>query len=111
MHEVVERLLRGSPRWRQSIEAAEPLASAVAERASQLDAEIGRAAHNWRLERIGAIEQNILRLALYELSTDAVPARVAISEALRLTRWFAGTKAPAFVNGVLDAVAREAGRL
>jgi N utilization substance protein B len=111
MHEVVERLLRGAPRWQQSIESAEPLATAVAERAAALDAEIEQAADNWRLERIGHIEQNILRIALYELSTGAVPARVAISEALRLTRWFAGPKAPGFVNGLLDAAARRAGRL
>ena len=108
---VVFRLLTGNPVWRRSVEGGEPLAGAVAERATQLDAEIEAVADNWRLERIGVIEQNILRLGVYELSETSVPPRVAISEAVQLAHWFAGPKAPGFVNGVLDAVARRVGRL
>lgn len=108
---VVFRLLTGNPVWRRSVEGGEPLAGAVAERARQLDAEIEAVADNWRLERIGVIEQNILRLGVYELSETSVPPRVAISEAVQLAHWFAGPKAPGFVNGVLDAVARRAGHL
>jgi N utilization substance protein B len=111
MHEVVEQLLRASPRWGAAVENAEPLATAVTKRVDELDAEIEQAADNWRLARIGAIEQGILRLSLYELLSGTVPPRVAISEGVRLAQWFAGSKAPSFVNGVLDAVARRAGRL
>ena len=63
------------------------------------------------LERLGAIERNILRLALAELAEGATPARVVLDEAVRLAHWFAGARAPAFVNGILDAVARDAGAL
>jgi len=108
---VVAQLLTGSPVWRRSVEGSEPLAAAVADRAPQLDAEIAEVADNWRFERIGIIEQNILRLAIYELSETSVPPRVAISEAVQLAHWFAGPKAPGFVNGILDAVARRAGKL
>ncbi len=111
MDRVVVHLLIGNPVWRRSVEGGEPLAGAVAERVPQLDAEIEVVADNWRLERIGVIEQNILRLGVYELSETSVPPRVAISEAVRLAHWFAGPKAPGFVNGVLDAVARRAGHL
>ncbi len=111
MHEVVEQLLRTSPRWVSAVEDAEPLATAVAKRVDELDAEIEQAADNWRLARIGTVEQSILRLSLYELLSGTVPPRVAISEGVRLAQWFAGSKAPSFVNGVLDAVARRAGRL
>ncbi|MGD8726769.1 MAG: transcription antitermination factor NusB [Gemmatimonadales bacterium] len=111
MDRVVVHLLTGNPVWRRSVEGGEPLAGAVAEQAARLDAEIEAVADNWRLDRIGVIEHNILRLAVYELLDTTVPPRVAISEAVQLAHWFAGSKAPGFVNGVLDAVARGAGRL
>jgi N utilization substance protein B len=90
---------------------AERLAVAVASELKALDEEIEAAAQNWRFERIGAVEKNILRLALHELRTEEVPPAVAIDEAIKLARWFAGPKAPGFVNGVLDALARRLGRL
>jgi N utilization substance protein B len=90
---------------------ASVLALGVAGEAKTLDHEIAGAADNWRIERIGAIELAILRLGLYELHEAAAPAPVVIDEAVRLAQWFAGPKAPAFVNGVLDALARRRGRL
>ena len=61
---------------------------------------------------VGApVERSILRLALAELAEGATPPRVVIDEAVKLAHWFAGPKAPGFVNGVLDAVARELGAL
>jgi N utilization substance protein B len=93
------------------LEAAERLAAQVVSSADELDREIGDAADNWRLERIGAIERNILRIGLHELIAAEVPAPVCINEAVRLAHWFAGSKAPAFVNGVLDTLARRLGRL
>ena len=95
----------------ESLEAAEGLASAVVSDVEALDDRISETADNWRLDRIGAIERNILRLGLHELLRGKVPPAVTISEAVRLTHWFAGPKAPAFVNGVLDSLARQLGRL
>lgn len=109
--EVVHRLLTGAPQWRRSVEEAEPLALDVAEHVADLDAAIAEAVEHWRPERVGLIEQNILRLALRELERGATPAKVVISEAVRLAHWFAGDRAPGFVNGVLDALARRVGRL
>jgi N utilization substance protein B len=77
----------------------------------ELDARIAAAAEHWRLERVGAVERNILRLALAELDEASTPARVVIDEAVKLAHWFAGARAPAFINGILDAVARETGAL
>lgn len=87
------------------------LASRVVDDVEQLDGEIAQSADNWRLERIGAVERNILRLGAFELLGERVPPAVAIDEAVRLAHWFAGPKAPGFVNGVLDALARRLGRL
>ncbi len=111
MGAVVVGLLAGAPQRRSAVERAEPLASAVAADVARLDEEIAAAVEHWRPQRVGVIERTILRLALYELLADRVPPRVVISEAVRLAHWFAGAKAPAFVNGVLDALARRVGRL
>lgn len=111
MREVADRCIQETPRLAAQLEDAERAAAAVADATPRLDDEIARAVEHWRLERIGLIEQNILRIALLELETGAAPPKVTISEAVRLAHWFAGAKAPAFVNGVLDAVARRAGRL
>ncbi len=89
---------------------ADLAAKAVAGR-PEFDRQVAAAAEHWRLERVGVVERNILRLALAELAEGATPARVVIDEAVKLAHWFAGAKAPGFVNGVLDTVAREAGAL
>jgi N utilization substance protein B len=60
---------------------------------------------------VGIVERNILRLALAELAEGTTPPKVIIDEAVKLAHWFAGAKAPQFVNGILDRLARESGRL
>lgn len=87
------------------------LAARAAAGVEDFDTRMADAAEHWRLERVGVIEKNILRLALAELDEGETPPRVVIDEAVKLAHWFAGAKAPAFVNGVLDAVAREQGLL
>jgi N utilization substance protein B len=87
------------------------LAARAAAATEEYDRRVADAAEHWRMERLGAIERCILRVALAELDEGETPPRVVIDEAVRLAHWFAGPKAPAFVNGVLDAVAREQGLL
>jgi N utilization substance protein B len=103
-------LYGGAPSGRGYDRGADLAARAVAGRA-EYDRRVADAAEHWRLERVGLIERNILRLALAELEEGVTPARVIIDEAVKLAHWFAGAKAPAFINGVLDAVARDAGAL
>jgi len=98
------------PEGRQR-DLAEELAAEVLAEAPALDRLAAEAAEHWRLERVGVIERNILRLAIHEMRSGRVPPRVAIDEGIRLARWFAGPRAPAFVNGVLDRVARQLGLL
>jgi len=75
----------------------------------EIDGLITRHAEHWRMERMPAVDRNILRLGVYELLYGATPAAVAIDEALELTRKFSGEESVQFVNGVLDAIHR--GRL
>ena len=74
---------------------------------ADLDELISRFSRNWRVDRLGRVERTLLRLALYEmLYRQDVPAKVAINEALELTRQFGEDNAVSFVNGVLDAAAK-----
>jgi N utilization substance protein B len=72
-----------------------------------IDARIAAHARNWRLERMAAVDRNLLRLSVYELTATDTPAQVVINEAVELARNFGGDRSPAFVNGVLDAIARD----
>lgn len=75
---------------------------------AEVDPEIERLARGWSLARIAPLERSILRVALYELHHgDDVPAEVAIDEAVTITKRYCGAEAPAFVNGILAAAARE----
>ncbi len=66
---------------------------------------------NWRLERVGAIERSVMRLATAELLMDEEPPRVILQEAVILAERFGTAQSARFVNGVIDAVARRLGRL
>ena len=90
---------------------AEELAAGIVGEVESLDREAAVASENWRMSRIATVERNILRIAIHELRRGEVPPKVAIDEAVRLAQWFGGAKAPAFVNGVLDRIARAMGRL
>ena len=111
IQQVAGNIAGWAGRWVRDLDAAETKAAAVSDAVASLDDEISQAADNWRLERIGVIERNILRLALHEMDEAVVPPRVTISEAIRLAHWFAGSQSPAFVNGVLDGIARNRGNL
>ena len=84
------------------------LARNVSERFQPLDDLLQPLAPEWPLSTIAAIDRNVLRIGLYELRecADSVPPKVAINEALELTRQFGEDNAVSFVNGVLDAAAK-----
>lgn len=73
----------------------------------QIDGQIEAKSAHWRLERMPVVDRNILRLAIFEFSQQAVPAPVIIDEALELARQFSGDESLSFINGVLDAVHRQ----
>jgi N utilization substance protein B len=109
--EAVSRLARLTGPDPTVYDQAEELARSVLAERDDLDRHAAEAADNWRLDRIAAVERNILRLGIHELLKGEVPPKVAIDEAVQLAHWFGGAKAPSFVNGVLDRIARSLGRL
>ena len=64
---------------------------------------VAKLSENWRLDRLAAVDRNILRLAIYEFRSGTAPASVVIDEALELAKKFSSAEAPAFLNGILDA--------
>jgi N utilization substance protein B len=86
---------------------AQNLLEGVTKDIAAIDELITRHAANWRLERMPAVDRNVLRLAVYEMLRTDTPAPIVIDEALELARRFAGEESVQFVNGVLDAVRKE----
>jgi transcription antitermination protein NusB len=98
---------------------AKPFTRALAERVidhgEELDALIERHAEGWTLDRIAPLERAILRVALLELlhagelpGEEPIPPEGAIEEAVETAKAYCGAQAPAFLNGILGAVLRDA---
>jgi len=90
------------------------LAEQVCEHRAELDRLISAHAEDWSLERIAPLERAILRVALLEMlhpevlpAEHPIPPQGAIDEAVETAKMFCGSRAPAFINGVLAAVLRE----
>jgi N utilization substance protein B len=86
---------------------ARETAEAVAAEARELDRRITDAAQGWTADRLGAIERNILRIALHELAGEDIPDEVAIDEAVTLAKRYATDDAARLVNGILGRIVRE----
>ena len=77
----------------------------------EIDSEIVKAAPEWPIEQISAIDKTILRIAIYEiLKSKDVPPKVAINEAVELGKTFGGENSSKFINGVLGTVYRHSPR-
>ena len=86
---------------------AERLVQGAVSDAARIDEFIRSSSENWRIDRMAAVDRNVLRLAVYEiLHEDDTPAIVAINEAIEIAKRFGGEESAQFVNGVLDAVRR-----
>jgi N utilization substance protein B len=86
---------------------ARSLAEAVVTDAEELDRRITDAAEGWTANRLGAVERNVLRIAIHELDDDDVPEPVAIDEAVGLAKRYASDEAGRLVNGILGRIQRE----
>ena len=80
----------------------------VLEHLDEVDELIATHAKNWAMYRIGSVERNVLRLAVYELKyCDDVPNPVIMNEAVDLAKYFSNSEAGRFVNGVLDKIRKD----
>lgn len=86
---------------------AEDLFRVAEERQEQIDELIKSHSQNWRLERMPAVDRNLLRMAVAEmLGFKATPFPIVINEALEIARRFSAAESINFLNGVLDSIAR-----
>ena len=87
---------------------AEDLFRVATERRPEIDDLIERHAENWRMDRMAAVDRNLLRAAIAELlGFPSTPRAVVINEALEIARKFSSPESVQFINGVLDSVGRE----
>jgi len=78
----------------------------------KIDGAIEKCAENWSIDRMAAVDRNVLRMAVYEiLYRMEIPSSVTINEAIEIARKFGTEESGSFVNGILDSVARTAGKL
>jgi transcription antitermination protein NusB len=115
---LFESELRGLPldgTLAERLEANEPpvndytvaLVQGVVEHRERIDSLLTSYAEGWTLERMPAVDRNVLRLGVYEvLYVDDVPDAVAVSEAVSLVRDLSTDESPSFVNGVLGTIVR-----
>ena len=79
----------------------------IKEKEKDIDAIIEKSLVNWKIERISKVNLAILRVAVYEINyLDEVPDRVAINEALEITKKYSDDKSVSFVNAILDNIVK-----
>jgi N utilization substance protein B len=95
----------GTPRVR---EFAQPLIEGMISHLDEIDERIRKYCENYNLNRISAVDRNVLRLAIFEmLYRDDIPPVVSINEAIELAKTFGGADSGKFVNGILDRVRKD----
>ena len=75
---------------------------------SMIDNKISQSASNWSIERMAAVDRNILRMATYELLfINDIPVKVTLNEAIEIAKRYGGDDSGAFVNGILDRILKD----
>ncbi len=96
----------------EEVEFAQRLGFGVESRRDDIDKLIEQCSINWRLARMPVVDRNILRMATYELmECNDIPATVSINEAVELAKKYGGGDSRAFVNGIVDRMARTLNRI
>ena len=81
----------------------------IQEHLEEIDQLLNEISTGWKTKRMGRVDLNILRLAVYEMKYDEdVPVKVAINDAVEIGKTFGGEDSASFINGILGKVAREA---
>jgi N utilization substance protein B len=90
---------------------AEEIVKGTIKSLDEIDSRIEEVAENWVLRRMAAVDRNILRFAAYEiLYRKDIPSAVTINEAIEIAKKFSSSESAPFINGILDRLAKEAGK-
>lgn len=93
---------------KETLSYAEALVDGVLQHKAEIDAKIQSASRHWKMERMASVDRNVLRLAVFELkfAEPLQSPQVAINEAIEIAKQYGTTDSGAFVNGVLDPIAK-----
>ena len=109
---VVSTYWRETPGDPEGREYADEIVHGVAGELEAVDEAVRKASTNWRIERMARVDRNVLRLGAWELMRRAdVPRAVILDEAVELAKRYGSEESGAFVNGVLDRIAENLGRV
>ncbi len=87
------------------------LVSGTLQHLEEIDRVVQEAAENWKMDRMAAVDRNILRCAVYEiLYRNEIPAAVTINEALEIAKKYSSLESASFINGLLDKIAHVHGK-
>lgn len=87
---------------------ADDLFRVASDRSAEIDGLIERHAEHWRMDRMAAVDRNLLRGSVAEfIGYPSTPKPVVINEAIEIARKFSSPESAQFINGVLDSVAKE----
>jgi transcription antitermination protein NusB len=109
---VVATYWRETPGDPEGRSYADEVVVGVADDLAKVDEAIRKASTNWRIERMARVDRNVLRLGAWELMNHPeVPRAVILDEAVELAKRYGSEESGAFVNGVLDRIADNLGRI
>ena len=90
---------------------AKSLYETVVSNIREIDTTIESSSNNWKISRFSAVARAIIRLAVGEVMYTDVPAKVAINEAVEISKIYDDAKATSFINGILNNIARNLGKI
>ena len=105
--ELDDGMIRDTLRGPKQVEMAMNLIEGVRAHKAEIDEKIVSHAENWTLARMALTDRNALRVGAYELPFTDTPAAIVINEVVEIAKMFGSENSAAFVNGILDKIARE----
>ena len=90
------------------IQYADEIVRGVQAHKVKIDEKIQSASRHWKIERMGGVDRNILRMAIFEMTMaqEIIEPKIAINEAIEVAKTFGSQESPSFVHGILDQVIR-----
>lgn len=101
--------LVGQSTSREAIQYAQTIVNGVQKHKAEIDAVIQSASVHWKVERMAMVDRNLLRLAVFEMrfASEILKPSIVINECVEIAKKFGTTDSAAFINGVLDQIAKE----
>ena len=107
VRDLVDNFVDDSNERPETLATARKMLAETIDRIQTCDELLTRHAKRWQMSRLAMVDRSILRLAVAEMLSGNAPPKVAITEAMELAKEFSTADSPRFINGVLDAIAKE----